>query len=70
MIKIKVIPNSKKTELREILPCGTQKIALCAIPEKGKANKELIKFYKKEFKQNIKIINGETNQYKTIEIIS
>lgn len=69
-LNIKVITNTKKSEMREVMHNGTQKIALSAIPEKGKANKELIKFYKKKLGQNIKIVSGETNCYKKIEIIS
>ncbi|HIQ57454.1 TPA: DUF167 domain-containing protein [Candidatus Gracilibacteria bacterium] len=70
IINIKVVSNAQKSELREIMHDGTQKIALSAIPEKGKANKELIKFYKKTLGKKIKIISGETNCRKRIEIIS
>jgi len=66
---IKVITNAPKSELREVMEDGTQKVALSAIPEKGKANKALIKFYKKQLGKNIKILSGETNCRKRIEIL-
>ncbi len=69
IITVKIIPNAQKTELREILPDGIQKIAVSALPEKGKANKELIKFFKKTLNKNIKILKGTTHQYKIIEIL-
>ena len=48
------------------------KIAVQAPPEKGKANETLIKFLAKTLgisKQNIKILAGETNQLKKIQLI-
>ena len=45
--KIKVIPNSSQTKLVEI--DGNIKVYLKSVPDKNKANMELIKFFKKEF---------------------
>ena len=42
LIKIKVIPNASSTKLVE--ETGHLKLYLKAVPEKDKANKELIKF--------------------------
>ena len=51
-LRIKVIPNSNTNEIKEIMTDDsgeeTIKIKIKAIPEKGKANTELIKFLSKE----------------------
>jgi len=74
-LRIKVIPRSNKTEIAEIMKdqAGekTIKIRIKAVPEKGKANKELIKFISKELKiskDDIKIISGKTDKLKLIKI--
>lgn len=67
-IKVKVTPNSSRTEIKEITN-NLVKISLNAPPEKDKANKELIKFFKKKFKLNARIKTGKTNREKILEII-
>ena len=67
---IKVIPKSSKTEIIEKKD-NFLKIKLKAVPKKGKANAELIKFLAKYFKtakSNIRIIKGETSGNKIVEI--
>jgi len=69
---IKVIPKSSQTEIINEKD-DFLKIKLKAIPEKGKANTELIKFLAKHFKttkSNINIIKGKTSRNKIIEIIN
>ena len=47
------------------------RISIISVPEKGKANKELIKFLSKELnvaKSNIEIISGESTHFKKIRI--
>lgn len=49
----------------------TIKIRIKAVPEKGKANEELIKFLSKELKlprENFKILSGKTEQLKLIKV--
>ena len=70
-IKVKVLPSASKTELKNKLEDDTYKIAVSAPPEKGKANKELIKFLAKEFKlkkEKIKIISGANSRLKIIKL--
>lgn len=74
-LRIKVIPKSSKNEITEIMEDTegeqTIKIRIKAVPEKGKANAELIKFLSKELnipKQNIKILSGKTEQLKLVKI--
>ena len=67
VIKVKVIPNARKTEIRSV-GADTIKIAVAASPEKDKANKELLAFLKKEFKVNAKIKSGAASREKIVEI--
>lgn len=67
-LKVKVFPSSPKTEIKS-LENGLVKINLKAPPEKGKANQELIKFFKKEFNLNVRIKSGQTSREKILEII-
>ena len=66
-IKIKVIPHAGRTELKE--DEGKLKLYLKAAPAKGKANAELIKYFKKELKLSVRIKSGETNRGKVLEIM-
>lgn len=71
-IKLVVKPNSTVTGVYGIY-MNRIKIKLAAVPEKGKANKELIKFISGKTgipKKNIKIIAGEKSIYKEISIKS
>ncbi len=70
-LRIKVLPKSPKNEIVEIMDDETIKIRIKAVPEKGKANAELIKFISKELnvpKGNISIISGKTEQLKLIKV--
>ncbi len=66
-IKIKVKPNSRKQELEKIQD-GEYLVYLKSLPEKNKANSELIKLLKKEFQKDIKIVSGLSFRRKLIEI--
>jgi len=70
-LRIKVLVNAGKTEIKEEMEDNTIKIAVKAVPEKGKANLELIKFLAKEFvvdKNKVKIISGAGDRLKLIKI--
>ncbi len=74
-LRVKVIPSSPKNEIVEILNDEngeeTIKIRIKAVPEKGKANKELIKFLSEELKlpkTAICIIGGKSDRIKLIKI--
>ncbi len=67
ILKVKVTPNSQKTEIKEIT--DIIKINIAAPPDKNKANKELIKFFKRELKLNIRIKSGLSSREKVVEII-
>jgi len=74
-LRVKVIPKSQKTELVEIFEDAdsgqTYKIRLKAVPEKGKANEELIRFLAKELdlpRATFSILSGKTDRIKLIKI--
>jgi len=72
-LRIKVLPKSPKTEIVDKLDDGTIKIRVAAPPEKGKANRELIKFLAKHFntdKKSITIVSGKSDPLKLIKIES
>ena len=49
VVKLKIKANAPKNEITGVLADGSVKIAVAAQPEKGKANKELIKFLASTF---------------------
>jgi len=72
-IKIKVIPNSKKSEIiKDIQEKDFLKIKVNAPAQKGKANKKLVGILAEYFnvpKAKIKIIKGEKSHNKIVEIL-
>ncbi len=73
-LRLKARPNASQTKITEIMNSEdgqTVKIDVAAVPEKNKANKEIIKFLAKEFKvpkSDIKLISGMTEKVKLIKI--
>lgn len=70
-LRIKVLPKSAKNEIVDIMDDETIKIRIKAPPEKGKANKELIKFLSRELDMptdQISIISGKTEALKLIKL--
>ncbi|MCD6528061.1 YggU family protein [bacterium] len=72
ILKVKVAPRAKKNEI-----VGWQnnvlKIKINALPVKGKANQELIKFLADKLnikKGQIRIVKGLTNRKKEVELIN
>ena len=66
-LKLRVIPNSSRTELKE--GNGQFKLYLQAQPEKNKANKALIKFFKDELNLRVEIKSGLKSREKVVEIL-
>lgn len=64
-MEIIVKPNKNKTEIIKETPSQII-INVKAAPEKGKANKEIIKFLTKHFKKRVKIIKGLKSKKKQI----
>lgn len=70
-LSIKVIPKASRSEVvgweGEVL-----KIRLAALPEKGEANSELIRFLAHYFglpKSGIKLVQGETSRRKKVSFL-
>lgn len=70
-IRVHVSPRSSRNQVSK-LENGGYKIFLTAAPVDGKANSSLIKLLSDYFdvgKSKIKIVRGETNKNKIIEIL-
>ena len=71
VLKIKVVPNSRTTEVLWLMNDWVLKIRLKSLPEKNKANKELISFISRELwlrKTSVNIIWWHTSVNKTLSI--
>ena len=66
-INVRVTPNSKESCIKEFKN-DILYVKLKSIPDKGKANKELVKLLKKEFGKNAEIIKGEKIRNKLIKL--
>ena len=69
-LHVKIIPKANKNEIVDF-ENNLIKIKIKEIPDKGKANKELIFFLSKIFKiskSNIKIMKGKKTKNKIIQI--
>jgi len=64
LLKLKVVPNSSKLELTE--ENDKLKLYLRAVPDKNKANLELIKFFKKQYSLKVEIKSGNKSRVKTL----
>lgn len=68
--KLVVKPGMQRTEF---LGFDSERRAfrmnLHARPEKGKANMEILKYFRKEFKKNIEIVSGTTSREKFVRIL-
>ena len=70
LIEINVRPQAKKNEIKELNP-GKWRVSLTTVPEKGKANHQLIKLLAKKFnvkKSQVLIIKGQLSSQKLVEI--
>lgn len=65
---LKVIPNSSRNELTE--ENGILKLHLQAVPDKNKANLELVRFFKKEFGLRVEIVHGMKSREKIILVLN
>ena len=69
--KIIVKPNSPKSEIKSYdKDKQAYRVNIKAHPEKGKANLEVIKFFSKLLKKEVKIIKGLKSKEKTIKVLS
>ena len=70
---LKVILGCPETKLTEVLshtPEWYVKCRVAALPEKGKANAVIIKFFEKKYQCHVEITSGKTSGLKRIKITS
>lgn len=70
ILSVKVLPKAAETQIMGI-EGGALKIRLHALPEKGKANKELLRFLSKTLgisSSYLEIVSGETFSKKRVSI--
>jgi uncharacterized protein len=70
-VRVKVIPRSPRSEVVGKLADGTWKVRIAAVPEGGKANRELIALLAKEFDvpvHSVEILSGHTASLKLVRI--
>jgi hypothetical protein len=70
-LEIKVVPNASKTELIWLMSDWVLKIRLTSIPEKGKANMQLIDFISKSLwisKKSVEVVSWLTSKNKLVKI--
>lgn len=70
MLAIKVKTNSTQTEIRDV-DSDFIYVSVAAVPDKEKANKELVKFVSKLFgvsRELISIVSGQHSSTKTVQI--
>ncbi|MBU0535708.1 MAG: YggU family protein [Nanoarchaeota archaeon] len=70
LIKIIVKPNSPKSEITSIDEVrNALRVNIKAPPDKGKANREVIKFFSKLLKKKVEIVSGMKSKEKLIKIL-
>ena len=71
VIDVRVSPRASASEITEIRSDGSLKVRLNAIPDKGKANAELVTLLANRFevaKSRVQILSGETSSRKRVRI--
>lgn len=69
-LNFKIRPNAQETKIKEIEETFIL-MDVRAVPEDGKANKDIIEYLASLFdinKSQVKIIRGETTRYKIVEL--
>ena len=70
-LKIKVIPRSPRSEIAGTMADGTLKVRIKAVPEDGKANRELCAFLAKHFgvaPDKVELLAGTTSTRKLVRV--
>lgn len=69
LLKIIVKPNSPKSEITAVDEArNALRVSIKAPPDKGKANKEVIKFFSKLLKKKVEIVSGLKSKEKLLKI--
>ena len=65
---VRAVPGAPQTKVLAVLDDESVKIAVAAPPEKGKANRELVKFLAEEFGGSVKIVSGQGARMKLVRV--
>lgn len=75
ILRVRLTPNSSSCKIlgttKDVNDDTFLKISVISVPEKGKANKELVSFLSKKLKiakSEIEIISGELDKWKKIKL--
>jgi len=71
VLRVRVIPKCQRTEWAGLMDGGALKVRLHAVPEKGKANDELVRFLASELgvaRSQIDIMAGAASQNKQLRV--
>ena len=71
-LKIKVIPRSPRSEIAGTMADGTLKVRIKAVPEDGKANRELCAFLARHYgvpAEKVVLLAGATSTRKLVRIV-
>ncbi len=69
LVRVRVNPGARETAVRGVDEWrGVLEIDVSEPPEKGRANKELIRFLKDKTGADVKLLSGETSREKTLLI--
>ncbi len=66
---VKAKPNSSKSEILWNKNSSKFEVFLHRVPDNNKANEELIKLFKKEYKIRIEIVSGLKSKNKKIKVL-
>jgi len=69
-LKVRAIPNSSRILVEPQLD-GSLKVKLTAVPQKGKANAQLVEVLAKHYnlkKSKVRILKGATSKDKLVEV--
>ncbi|MBI4889146.1 MAG: DUF167 domain-containing protein [Acidobacteria bacterium] len=70
-LHLRVIPKSPRTAWSDTLADGSIKLRVAAVPERGKANEEIVRFLSREFsipRNHIEILAGATSSTKLVRL--
>jgi len=70
-VRVKVTPRSARSEVVAVMADGTLKVRVAAVPERGKANEELIAVLAVHFgveRSGVTIISGQSSALKLVRI--
>lgn len=77
LLRVRLTPNSSSVKILGFFKDSNDfeylKISVVSVPEKGKANQELIEFLSRYFKISksaFEIVSGQTDRYKKIQMMT